>query len=86
MKREILNVSELRPQAILNGVEFCDGNVTIESSSERTGSGLLVTEDIDQENAVLVGVPSNLVLSLEVGDVVLQYGTTMLLFSVLSED
>lgn len=70
MKRETLDIAGLRPLALLNGVEFCDGRVTIEHSSERNRSGLVVTEDIDETNAILVRVPSDLVLSLEVGDMV----------------
>ena len=71
MKRDILETSGLPPQAALCGVEFCGGKVTIAKSLDRKGSGLLVTRNIDEENAVLVRVPSDLVLSLEVGSLVL---------------
>ena len=70
MRRDILEISGLRPQAAHYGVDFCDGKVTIANLLEGKGSGLLVTEDIDEDHGVLVQVPSDLVLSLEVGHLV----------------
>lgn len=67
MKREIPEISRLREEASLYGVDFCDGKVTIETSSGDRGSGLYVTRDILDEDQVLVRVPADLVLSLEVG-------------------
>ena len=67
MKREVPEISRLREEASFYGVDFCDGKVTIETSSGDRGSGLYVTRDIVDEDQVLVRVPADLVLSLEVG-------------------
>lgn len=67
MKREVQKISRLREEATAYGVEFCDGKVTIETPVGNKGSGLFVTHDLVEENKVLVSVPADLVLSLEVG-------------------
>ena len=66
MKREVLELSGLFQQATVYGVEFCDGKVTVGTPPGGKGSGLLVTQDIDEDDTVLVRVPPDLVLSLEV--------------------
>lgn len=80
MKREVLEVQVLREQATVYGVEFCNGKVTIGTPLGGKGSGLLVTREISDDDAVLIRVPADLVLSLEVGP--LNLATSLLIPSL----
>ena len=63
MRRETLPIDHLAVWAQLNGVEY--NGVKVSTLPESRGSGLVATRSKSEEDALLLTVPQDLVLSLE---------------------